>query len=340
MTARRRTRSARIVAAGLATLVLAGCSFSAPDKTSLGVRRVGLDLAYSDNDLKVAVPPRIILKYVPAPPAAILAALPSASAYLPPPTPTAVPPVVPPCPKAPAGSVPEQAATVAITTAPVAGTYLQRNVGTIKVSGTTPLTFQYPEVSQFVIRNVKTEIVTDPSYGRESHTTFVVEDQITPTFKIVSSYLYDPRQLTLLRRDTISGATITTFRPTPGVEVLAFTGQGGSWTGTGIDTVTLDTMTVQGSIAAPEAVDVCGTLIDAERVSTDEKQVDVANRSQSGTRVGQPSITHYATQFGGLPVRREQHTSQVVRTEKGPVTLETDVVSTMMSVQPVPRVSS
>lgn len=320
----------------MASLALAGCGFQAPDRTTLGVQRVGLDLAYSDDALKVIVPPRIVVKYVPAAPQAILAAVPGAKPYLPAALPPSARPEPTACPKAPQGSVPDQPAAVAITTPPAAGTYLQRNVGTIKVGGATPLTFDYPAISRVVIRDVKSEDVVDPSYGKERQTSFVMEDQILPTFKIISTYQYNPRQLNLLKRDTVSGSTTTNFNPTPAVEVLAFTGPGTSWTGAGLDTVTLKSLTVQGSITAPEPIDVCGVLIDAERVSTDEKQVDVLNGNQSGTRTGQPAITHYANQFGGLPVRREQHTSQVVRTGAGPVTLETDVVSTLMSVRPLP----
>jgi hypothetical protein len=57
---------------------------------------------------------------------------------------------------------------------------------------------------------------------------------------------------------------------------------------------------------------------------------------QSGTRANQPTITNYAPQYGGLPVRREQHTSQVFRTDAGPLTLDTDVVSTLFAVEPLP----
>ena len=65
-------------------------------------------------------------------------------------------------------------------------------------------------------------------------------------------------------------------------------------------------------------------------------QVDVDSRQQSGTRAGEPTITNYAPQYGGLPVRREQHTSQVIHTDAGPITLDIDVVGTLFSVKPFP----
>lgn len=328
-----------------AVLALTGCAFSAPDTSDLGVRRVGLDLAYTDDTLKVQVPPNIIVTFVPAAPDLIRAQVPGAEPFLPVDSPIvgspqAPPPSVPVCPPAPEGAVPETPAAVAITAPPIAGTYLQRNDGTIKVLGAVPLTFPYPTTSRFVIRDVTTVDTPDPVSGvKVRRTTFVVEDQILPTFTIVSTYEYDTKQVNLVRRLITSGPTTTGFEPTPAVQVVAFGGQGTTWNAAGIDTDALNSLIVQGAIAAPEAVDVCGVLIDAQRVSTEENQADIANGSQSGTRTGMPNITHYAMQFGGLPVRREQHTTQVIRTEAGPVTIETDVVSTLMSVQPEPQVT-
>lgn len=335
----RSRRLARATALVSAMLTLTGCGWNSPSKTELGIRRIGLDLAYSDEALRVKVPPRILVKYVPAPPAALIARVPGAATYLPDDQP---PPHVPApkeplaCPKAPAGAVPEEPAAVAITSPPVAGTYLQRNVGTIKVSGSPPLTFTYPEISELVIRDVKTQEVVDPSLGRILKTTFVAEDRVLPTYKIVSKYEYDTKQVNLLERSIISGATTTTFHPSAGVEVVSFGGPGATWDAAGVDTDARNTLVVQGSIAQPEVVDVCGMLVDSQKVSTDENQVDVANASKSGSRAGMPIVTHYAMQFGGLPVRRDQHTTQVIRTDAGPVTVDTDVVSTLMSIHPLP----
>jgi hypothetical protein len=330
----RRRRSLALTMA-LIALVASGCGFNRPDPTQLGVRRLGLDLAYSDDSLKVKVPPQVIVKYVPAPPGSISALVPGAAAYLPPSNPAIAAPT-PTCPKAPPGALPAQVAEVAITRPPVAGTYLQHNVGTIKVSGTVPLTFPYPSMSRVIIKDVRAVDTTDEVGTKTHQTTFTLEDEILPTYRIVSSYAYDTKQLNLVSRTVISGKASTSFRPAPPVEVVAFTGPGSSWDSAGVDTDTYTTLAVQGSIGKPEPVDVCGQLIDTQRISTDENQVDVADGTQSGTRSGQPAITNYALQLGGLPLRREQHTSQVVKTDNGPVTFTTDVVSTLMTVHPAP----
>lgn len=318
----------RFLAIGAALALLSGCA--APDRTVLGARRVGLDLAYSDDALKVPIPPRIITQYFPALPEELAAAFPGFN-------PVKVTPVPGPfaCPKAPADAVPEDPATVAFATKPVLGTYLSHNVGTIKLNGAIPITVPYPIYSKLIVRDVSTKDTTVPVTGTIRTTTFVIEDQILPNYKIISTYTYDARVLNLVERDTDINGAKTTFVPSPAVEVFAFAGPGATWNSAGIDTATSNSLAVSGSIAATEPVDVCGAMIDAQKASTNEMQVDARTGNQSGTRTGKPTITHWATQYGGLQIRRETHSSQVVQTQSGPISIDTDVVSTLMSIRPV-----
>ena len=43
-----------------------------------------------------------------------------------------------------------------------------------------------------------------------------------------------------------------------------------------------------------------------------------------------PIVQNYALQFGGLVVRREEHSQRTVQTNSAPVTLQIDVISTLM----------
>jgi hypothetical protein len=331
--------SRRVVAVAVALALLAGCSHSRPKKTVIGVRKVALAMAFSDQALKTKVPPRIVVNLIPAPPEAIVAALPEAAAYMPPPSPTIPAPPKPPaaaCPKAPTSPLPDPA-PVAISTPPVAGTYLQQNKGTIKINGAVPLTLPYPTFSTIEIRDITAEDVFDPAaLATVRKTSFTLEDQILPTTKIVSRYQYDALQVNLISREVVSGKQVTRVVTTPAVEVLGFGGPNSTWTSAGIDVSTATALSVQGSVVSQEPVDVCGKLVGTLRVSTDEQQVNGTTGEQSGTRAGTPTITNYATQLGGLPIRREQHTSQVVSTDAGPVSFDTDVVSTLVSTAPRP----
>jgi hypothetical protein len=331
---------ARTLAAALTVVAIAGCSSAKPQRTVIGVRKVALAMAFSDQALKTVVPPRIVVEIIPAPPEAIVAALPEAAPYIAPRPPAAVTPPAPPppaaCPTAPKGGPLPDPAPVAISKPPVAGTYVQRNKGTIKINGAIPLTFPYPAISLVVVRDVKVEDVPDPLYGTVRTTSFTLQDQVTPTIKTVSRYEFNATQMNLVQRDVVNGQQVTSLKPTPGVEVLGFGGPGSSWTSAGIDPATANALAVQGTIPTNEAVDLCGKLVDTLKVSTDEHQVNATTGDQSGTRAGTPTVTSYATQLGGLPVRREQHVNQVASTDAGPVSFDTDVVSTFVSTSPLP----
>jgi hypothetical protein len=322
----------KLLALVLATSLLSACGAGQPEKSSIGVRKVALGLAYSDKDLKVDLPPEVIIRYLPALPDDIAAAFPGTRPLLPPNNPFGIFTCTPAAADAPVSDV----APSAITTPPKEGTYLVQNKGTLKIGGAIPITLPYPPFTKLVIRGVKVEDVDDIYAGSVRKTTFIAEDQILPNFKVVSTLQYDNGELSLLQRETVNDGASTFFAPTPAVEVFRFTGPGGSWQSAGIDVATENALVVQGKIGPREAIDVCGRVVDSLPVSTDEQQVDLANIQQSGTRAGQPTITNYAPQFGGLPVRREQHTTQVFRTDAGPLTLDTDVVSTLMSVEPLP----
>jgi hypothetical protein len=255
-----------------------------------------------------------------------------------------LPPVIkfPPvelCPHAPEGATPDVPVTPNITRPPTAGTFLKRNVGTIKVTGAIPIALPYPPITQLVISHVETAVANDVYYGKEPITTFESEEVLAPGLSVKDYFSYNPRELDLVKEEVITNGQITTFAPTPAIEVLPFTGPGNTWASAGADPDTQTTATVQGDIAgARELVDVCGTIVDTLKVSTTETRAAVADQAVSGSgnsdHPNAPIVQNYAPQFGGLVVRREEHSQRTVKTKDAPVTLQIDVVSTLMSIKP------
>ncbi|MEY2424469.1 MAG: hypothetical protein QOI61_41, partial [Actinomycetota bacterium] len=222
-------RRVRFVALTLAVSLLSACGATKPERSSIGVVPVQLGLAYSDMKLKVDLPPQVIVHFLPALPDDILGAFPGAGPFLPP------NPALSPfaCVAAPSDAPVLDVAPTAITTPPKEGTYLVQNTGTLKIGGAIPITLPYPPFSKLVIRGVKVEDVKDVYAGSVRKTTFIVEDQILPNFKTVSTVQYDAGELSLLARETVTDGASSFFTPTPAVEIFRFAGPGGSWQAAG-----------------------------------------------------------------------------------------------------------
>lgn len=318
-------------------LVASGCANHGPS-TLIGVRKVSLSVAFKDDALTPPKVPKVVVNVLaPAPPVPV-----GSFTLAPPPAVPALPTIPVPqlCPAAPPGATPDEPATVAITRTPKEGTYYKRNDGTVKVTGgVVPLTFPYPPISQVTVSHVSTTVVTSPYYGDEPVTTYEVDDQLAPTLSVRSTYSYNPRELDLVKEEVISDGQITSFNPTPSIEALPFTGPGATWASAGIDTSNRTGETLQGSIdGARQVIDVCGKLVDTLKVSTTENRASVSDGSTSGSgnpdHPNVPIVQNYALQLGGLVVRREEHSQRTLQTSSAPITLQIDVVSTLLSVTP------
>ncbi len=322
----------RVLALGLAlALVATACGPNHAPKTLIGVRKVSLSVAFSDESLK----PPPVARDVPdvlLP----LGGLDVVKIALPP-----LPklPALELCPTAAEGATPDVPATANITRPPTAGTYLKHNVGTIKVNGAIPIALPYPPITQVVISHVETVVTNDVYYGKEPITTFESEETLAPGLSVKDYYTYNPRELDLVKEEVITNGQITTFTPTPAIEVLPFTGPGNTWATAAVDPDTKTTAAVQGDIAgARQLIDVCGTIVDTLKVSTTETRAAVLDQAVSGSgnpdHPDTPIVQNYAPQFGGLVMRREEHSQRTLKTDAAPVTLQIDVVSTLMSVKP------
>jgi hypothetical protein len=242
-----------------------------------------------------------------------------------------------PCPTAPEGAAPDQPAAVAITRPPTEGQYLKQNTGTIRIEGgIIPLTLPYPPFTLLKISNVKTQERSDTYRGAVITTTFETEEQITSALSIRSYYSYDHAQLNLVREEVINDGKVTAFQPTPALNVLPFTGQGATWNAAAIDTSTSEAATIRGAIDAQrQIIDVCGEVIDTLKVSTDEQRLSLAGGSTSGSDSGKPIVQNYALHFGGLVLRREEHSTRVINVNGARVIVYTNVVSRLLSTEPM-----
>jgi hypothetical protein len=323
----------RVIAAGLAlALTYAACAPNHAPSTLIGVRKVSLSVAFSDEALK---PPPKGQQYTEV--LLPLGGLDVVKFALPP-----LPklPAFDLCPKAEDGATPDVPATSNIVAPPEAGTYLKRNFGTVKVNGALPITLPYPLITQVIISHVQTVVADDVYYGKEPITTFESEEQLAPGLSVKDYYSYNPRELDLVKEEVITNGEVTTFAPVPAIQVLPFTGPGNTWAGGGVDPDTKTTATVQGEIAgARELIDVCGKIVDTLKVSTTETRAALADQAVSGSgnpdHPNVPIVQNYAPQFGGLVVRREEHSQRTLKTDSAPVTLQVDVISTLLSIKPM-----
>ncbi len=321
-----RTALLVLVAVGL---LMSGCAGSDAPKTLIGVRKVALDLAFKDQSVVTPLPPRIVVTLIPATNADIMRFNPGIKL---PPEPAFNPFA---CASAGPDARPEQVASVAIIKPPKPGTYLYKNTGTLTIEGAIALTLPYPPISKMVISKVQSEVTTSPYYGDVNVTTFEVENQITPTISTIEKLSYDFDSLDLVQRTLVNGDDRTVFTPQPAITVMSFGGQGATFQGAAIDPATLNSLVVQGTIPGKEAVDACGKVIDTYVGETTEREVNISAVSTSGTETNEPTRTNYALQLGGLVVKRDSHTTQIIRTDAGTAIVTIDVVSTLINVDPL-----
>ena len=324
-----------IVLALVAGLTATACG-SGEGALEIGIRRVALDLAFSEEELAEPVEPRRIIQVVPTPPdvqePADLGRFRS-----PPPEPPTVPFEL--CPTAPPGAVPAAPVTFAIDDPPAVGAYTRHNQGSIEITGGPfPITLPFPFITRWEIPAIE-EAEVPPPLGLGEPTTQVewdVEKILSPTFTVVDRYRLLPDKLQLVGRTTTNGDYTTEFVPDPPIDFYVFGVEGSSWSSAGIDDEQGTAMLFQGSIESREIVDACGTPVDTYRVVASETMVNLRTGETSGTSEGDPNIFNVATQLGGLVVREDVHVTQTTRDPDtgSALVAEFDYVSTVDSIDP------
>jgi hypothetical protein len=332
------------VLAAVLLALLPACGGGARHPVKMGLKRVGLDLAFKpDKDDPINLPP-------------VLAPIPE-FALDPGGRLTVVPPLAPrpsrfECPKAPPGAVPAAAVTSIIDKPPRRGEVTLRNTGTLNLTaGAFTFNGNYPPYTTKVIDKV--DIVTPPpdAFGQQGAST-IEFDVVKPLGDTVfrDRLRATATELDLVEREIRTQKGSVIFRPTPAVELMALNAaEGDSWTSAGIDVDTGAAMTVQGLIVKREAVDLCGEMFDTYRVQSTERLVsltgstpysvmtDDTQNTPGSTGPGSPNYYNVATHLGGLFLVDENHTKTTLTVDNVPVIVEIDVVSTQMSATPTER---
>ena len=320
-------RTAAIVLVLVVGLLMSACGGSDAPSSLIGVRKVALDLTFKDQSFAKPLPTRVVITYLPAPNDVVARLNPNLKLPAAPRSPFA-------CVPAGAG-VPKEVATSGIPHPPKPGTYLYNNVGTINITGALALTLPYPTVTKVVIGDVQQAVTPNPLLGPSATTTFTATQDIG-ALKQVDTYSYDTDSLDLVKREITANGVTSTLAPTPAVTVMSFDGPGATFQGVGLDVPNLSALILQGSVGAKTVVDACGTLIDTYPSSTTEQQLNITSVSTSGTQTNKPTITNYALQLGGIVVKREAHTMQVIKQDAGAAVVNIDVVSTLLNTDPLP----
>ncbi len=328
----------------LLALASAACGGSGPDPLLIGMKRIALNLAFADEELANPVDPVRVIRIIPAP-QELLEDDANFEEYRP--TARPRPPEPPACAVAGPDVFPDEPVPIFPRGAPAEGVYSFHNTGTINITGTVvALAIPYPRTSKVEIRNV---VVVDAVPGGEALTpagraalglskvvSFDRINKISPELTVADSYRYDEGKFELTKR-VVTSQGVTTFNPQPAITFLEFgQGEGDTWSSAGIDTENNLSMVVQGQISNREFVDLCGKIVDAFRVLSNETSVNLDDTSQSGTDATQPNIYWFANHLGALLIQEEGHFTQVIQVDGTPVTLEFDYVSTLDSVIPSP----
>jgi len=360
--------SARSLAAVVAVgLTMTACGINSGRGFQVGVKQVGLNLAFANGSLLTTR----IVHLQPEPVAGygdFLAQISNldnvqtvngaqSSGF---------PPLVPhsTCPKAGPGARPDQRVKVLVTEPPAPGLYTEHNTGKFTlVEDGLSLSGQYPAQGEYTIQNEKKDSSTDstPVQGEAGPNGTVTDfyydlvevgvdgSETTTTYRdhIVQGSAANKAQLEagtgpgttgeldLVEQVVQNSQGTSTFLPSSPVEIVAFNkGVGASWNSVGVDTSTGTVMTVQGSIKAVDNVDVCGRLVEAYQVVSNEKLSNPKSGFTSATSASDPNVYEIAPQFGGIMVRQHIDTTTSYTSGSGATVVDLNYTSTLNSVTP------
>lgn len=301
-----RTRVAAVLAVAVVLLALAtGACGRGQRQANLGIKRMTLDLTFKDQSkaAKPATIPQIIEAQQPVPAVVQVFGAIDQAKKAPTPSPTIVATATSTCPTAPEGARPTVPVAGIVGRPPTAGIYPQHNRGTFTLDGALKLKGPFPPITSMEIANVK-DVTTTDATGQATRTITYEVIERNPLSTTTTSYSSSATELDLVTTTTQSNTGTTTFTPTPSITIMQYGGEGSSWKSAGIDQQTGTAMVVQGTIEKREAVDVCGTMVDAYKVVSSEQVTNISTGYNSQTNANDPNVYDVATQFGGLMVHQ------------------------------------
>jgi hypothetical protein len=349
----------RVVAMVLACSLLAGaCGGGEEKRLHIGLQRIALELAFKAEGEEKPEPQQVVLPTVIPSQAEFAVSVPQETFDDPVSEPTALPvrPFVPACPAAEPGAVPDRAVNATVLIPPKVGVYKLHRKGSFAIeSAVFPFQGVMPPKGEKEYRNVKVIPGAVGVLGDKAPDQFEYEifEQTGDNFTS-RTVRTTPTAIQLVKQVTKIGATTVTFTPTPAITLVALGGnEGGTWNSAGVDTATGTSMVVQGTLVRRENVDLCGTVYDRwwARTTAGVTNVTLQYSSQTndsgnqasaatGAPPGKPNTYWVATQFGGLFVQEDFHTTTTLTTEVAgapvPITLKLDYMNTFDSVEPSP----
>jgi hypothetical protein len=350
----------KVAAIGIVFVVLAGaCGGGSDDrKVEIGLQRIALDLAFkADQEAEEKPQPeQTVLPTVIPSQAEFAVSIPVATFDQPFPERAALPerPVAAPACPAAVNALPERAVTTFVSQPPREGTYKVHRTGTFAIeSAVFPFQGNMPAKGEKEYRNVKVIAGTTDVLGNKAPDQYEYEVlERTGDNSTSRTLRVTPTAIQLVKQVTTVGGSTVSFSPTPAITLVALgTGENDSWNSAGIDTATGTSMVVQGKIAKRENVDLCGTVYDTFVVQSTERITNVLDRYTSqtddaataataptGGEAGKPNTYWVATQFGGLFIQEDFHTTTTLTVDVAgapvPVTLKLDYTNTFDSIDP------
>lgn len=313
---RGRRRCVRLVAGPL----LLGLSLSAcgpHTDSSIAMRMTALDLQFARPDLAVPVPPKVIVRLLPAPPQALQHILHPEVPAAPPPAP-APPPVG--CPPAAAAGVPGKPLAESTLGAPAPGYYGYATNGKGSVTNGTEVTTASLPPSTAVAISASTQVDPDatvdveggvPPSGKEAQ--YTVTTQLSPTVRQVDTLAVSASSINLVKRQLTDAERSFDFVPSPQVQLMVFGPVGKSWSSHGTDSNNSATLDYSASIDAVVDVKICGIVTKAYQVTYSSTLTNTVGSEviRTGTDSAHPATFTIAPQLGGLVLAQHVYSEDV-----------------------------
>lgn len=360
--------------AGLCTLALSSCGFNTGRGFQVGVKQMEVNLSFANGSLLTT---RVVqLPPVPAPSfGAFLATVGNQTGATPvlsgTPTgsqngsgetvPAALPATAPQCPAPGVGAKPDVPLGVYVTKAPATGLYTEHNSGKFTlIADGIPLSGAYPAQGEFDIQNERETSTTSSVAGTVTDFYYDLVEVGVDGSQTVTTYLAQldnggvtneaqleagtgpgtTGQLDLVKQVTTDSQGTSSFSPSSPVEIMEMgTGVGASWTSVGIDTASGTVMQVSGQVAAIDNVKLCGQVVEAYRVVSNERISNPHSGFTSTTSSSDPNVYEVAPQFGGLFMSEHIDTTTTVPAKSGAggagaTVVDLDYTSTLDSTRP------
>lgn len=315
-----RTSTRRIRALALPVVLGLALTACGPDREAeIAMRATALDLQFARPDLAVPVPPKIIVRLLPAPPV-VLDRITDPSAP-PLPVPTQAPPVAPVgCPPAGTPGRPGTPLVESTLGAPAPGLYTFDTKGTGTVSGGVDSVSAALPLSTFSTvsapRQVDPSDTVDleggaPASGKQTQYTVTtrLSDKVTQTDVLRVS----ATSINLVSRTLENAERTFEIKPSPQVQLMVFGPVGTRWSSRGTDQDTTSTLEYSGSIDAETEVTVCGVTTKAYTVSYSSTLTNPPGYEvvRTGTDATHPASFTIAPQLGGLVLAEKVYTEDV-----------------------------